>query len=174
MPAATAELRDFALNGNVGLARSLSDILLERAPYSGDFHSLAGDVAMLEGNSQRALQIYETSARVRRSWPLTRRMIAALEDVRAGTTAAALLSRYIAGDPQNTEALLLLAERSAAQEDWLRVAVLLDTAIALGAGNDLEVLSLRADAANELGQSEEAERFAGLYRELSPGDFISD
>ena len=87
-------------------------------------------------------------------------------------TADALLARYIAGDPQNTEALLLLAERSVTQDDWLRVAVVLDTAIGFGSGNDLEVLALRARAASELGRDDEAAVYTALYRELSPGAFL--
>lgn len=172
MPAATAEIRDFLLAGNGGPALSFSDSLLQRAPYSGDIHALAGDAALASGNAIGALEQYQVSARVRRSWPLTRKMIAAFDMVGDEATADALLARYIAGDPQNTEALLLLAERSVASDDWLRVAVVLDTAIGFGAGNDLEVLALRARAASELGHEDEAETFTALYREINPGNFL--
>lgn len=172
MPAATAELRDFVLAGNTGLAQRLSATLLERAPHSGDFHSLAGDTALVSGNPARALELYEVSAQVRRSWPLTRKLIHVFGELGDDATGDVLLARYIAGDPQNTEAMLLLAERSAAEEDWLRVVVLLDTAIGLGAGNDLEVLALRARAASELDREDEAASFTALYRELNPGDFL--
>ena len=174
MPAATAELRDFVGAGNMGAAGRLADILLQRAPYSGDFHALAGDTALMSGNAARALELYEVSAQVRRSWPLTRKLIHALGLVGDDAAADVLLARYLAGDPQNTEALLLLAERSVAGEDWLRVAVVLDTAIAMGAGNDLEVLALRARAASELGKEDEAALYTGLYRALNPGDFLGE
>lgn len=172
MPAATAELRDFVAAGNIGPARSFSNILLEQAPYSGDIHALAADTAIAAGDVQRGLELYEIAARVRRSWPMTRKLIDTLEVLGDERAAEALLTRTIAGDPQNTEALQLLAERSAQKEDWLRVAVLLDTAIGLGAGNDLEVLALRARAASALGREDEAATFTGLYRELNPGDFL--
>lgn len=172
MPAATSELREFIASGNTAPAQRLAGTLLERAPHSGDFHSLAGDTALASGEVVRALELYEISARVRRSWPLTRKLIHGFGEIGDERTADVLLARYIAGDPQNTEALLLLAKRSAEAEDWLRVAVVLDSAIALGAGNDLEVLALRATAASELGNEDEAAAFTALYRELNPGEFL--
>ncbi|MEM7778771.1 MAG: tetratricopeptide repeat protein [Pseudomonadota bacterium] len=172
MPAATAELRDFVGSGNRGPARSLANTLLARAPFSGDFHALAADAALANGETARALELYEVAARVRRSWPMTRKLIHALDESGDVISADVLLSRTIAGDPQNTEALLLLAERSAQREDWLRAVVLLDTAIGMGAGNDLDVLELRADAARSLGREDEAKRFDALIRSLRPGAFL--
>ena len=171
MPAATAELRDFVGTGNTGAAQRIAGTLLERFPQSGDIHALAADTALASGDPVGALQYYEVAARVRRSWPLTRKIIAATREAGDPVAADVLLTRYIKGDPQNTEALLLLAERSAQSEDWLRVAVLLDTAIGLGAGTDLEVLALRARAASELGNEDEAAALSALYGELNPGDF---
>ncbi|WP_162627675.1 lipopolysaccharide assembly protein LapB [Erythrobacter sp. KY5] len=173
LPIATAELRDFVGAGSLAPARRLADILLERAPSSGDIHSLAGDTYLASDETQRALELYEVSARVRRSWPLTRKMVEAFMAYGDQVSAEVLLTRHIAGDPHNTEALLLLAQRSAGNEDWLRTAVLLDTAIGLGAGNDLEVLALRADAARALGEEEDAERFDQLLTHLKPGEFLS-
>ncbi len=66
--------------------------------------------------------------------PLTRKIIASYNAYGDDRAAQALLSRYIAGDPHNTDALFLLAQTSAQQEDWLRVAVLLDNAIGIGCG----------------------------------------
>lgn len=109
---------------------------------------------------------------MRRSWPLTRKIINAYRSFGDDLAAEVLLARYIAGDPQNTDALFLLAEESAAKEDWLRVGVLLDTAIALGAGNDLEVLRLRSQAAQNLGEEQDAARFAAMLGELKPGEFL--
>lgn len=173
MPAATAELRDFVLADNTGPARSLANALLERAPHSGDIHALAGDTALVRGETARALELYEVAARVRRSWPLTRKLVHAFDESGDTITADVLLARAIAGDPQNSEALLLLAQRSAAREDWLRVEVLLDTAIALGSGNDLAVLTLRAEAARGLGREEEAEWLEALVLDLKPAPFLN-
>jgi uncharacterized protein HemY len=146
--------------------------MLNRFPHSGDVHALAGDAALAGGNAERALELYAVAASVRRSWPLTRKLIDAYRSYGDDIAADVLLSRYIAGDPQNTSALLLLAQRSAQSEDWLRVVVLLDTAIALGAGNDLEVLALRAEAARGLGRDDEAAEFEALRTELTPRPFL--
>jgi Tfp pilus assembly protein PilF len=48
----------------------------------------------------------------------------------------------------------------------------LDTAMRLGAGSDLEVLRLRAAAARALGDREGAARFEALLAELAPRDFL--
>ena len=172
LPAATAELREFVQAERSAQAVRFSRRLIERSPYSADLHALAGDAAMASRDYRGALELYEISARTRRSWGMTRKMIHAFDALGDPLTSEVLLTRAIAGDPHNTEALLLLAERSALREDWLRTALLLDNAIALGAGNDLEVLELRALAAQALGREEEAARFRILLEELSPADFL--
>ena len=85
------------------------------------------------------------------------------------SSADVLIARHLAGEPRNTEALLLDAERAARAEDWLRVEVLLDNAIGLGAGNDPRLLKLRGIAARELGNVEEARRFERMTWDLHPG-----
>jgi tetratricopeptide (TPR) repeat protein len=172
IPDITTQLREFVGNGNNIAARRVATTALGRLPNSGDLHALAADTELASGNAAGALEYYEVAARVRRSWPLTRKIIDAYRAYGDDLAADVLLTRYIAGDPQNISALLLLAKRSADGEDWLRVAVLLDTAIGLGAGNDLQVLALRAQAARGLERGEEAARFEALLTELSPGDFI--
>lgn len=174
LPSASAQMRRLVSAGNDTGAMRLASALIERLPQSGDVHALAGDAAFSGGNAERALELYEVAARVRRSWPLTRKIIEAYRTYGDPRAAEVLLTRYIAGDPHNTDALLLLAQSSAEQEDWLRVAVLLDAAIALGAGNDLQVLGLRADAARLLGREEEAARFDALRSALKPGAFLTD
>lgn len=174
LPEATAQMREMLASRNFAKASSLASELLERFPHSGDIHALAGDAALMQSSEGRALELYEVSARVRRSWPLTRKMIEAYSAAGDNLAAEVLLARYIAGDPHNIAALLLLAQNSAAREDWLRVEVLLDSAIASGAGNDLEVLSLRSDAARVQGRDKEAARFDAAYRALKPAGFIAE
>jgi len=77
IPAVTAELRDFVEAGRVNAAQRAARTLLSRAPYSGDFHALAGDTELAAGREQDALEYYGTAASVRRSWPLTCKIIAA-------------------------------------------------------------------------------------------------
>ncbi|WP_299192334.1 tetratricopeptide repeat protein [uncultured Erythrobacter sp.] len=174
LPVATAEMRRFVASGNDAAAQRLANSLTDRLPLSGDVHVLAGDAELDSGNAERALELYQVAAQVRRSWPLTRKIIAAYRAYGDEVAAEVVLTRYIAGDPHNTEALLLLARNSAQQEDWLRALVVLDTAIALGAGNDLEVLGMRADAARVLGRTEEATRFDAARAELKPDAFVTN
>jgi len=173
LPPATSQVRQLVSAGNNAAARRFAAGLVERLPQSGDVHALAGDAALSSGDAERALELYEVSSRVRRSWPLTRKIVEAYGAYGDEGAADVLLTRYIAGDPHNTDALLLLAKRSALREDWLRAQVLLDRAIALGAGNDLEVLGLRADAARMLGNADEAARFDDLRSELKPEPFVT-
>lgn len=172
IPGATRDLRGLLRSKRFAESRRVSNSLLKRAPYSADFHALAGDVALSAGDEKQALEMYEVASRVRRSWPLTRKVIRAYRAYDDPVAAEVLLSRYLAGDPQNIEALFLMAKDSADKEDWLRVIVLLDTAIGLGAGNDLEVLALRADAARVLGREDEAARFDKMRAERKPADFL--
>lgn len=172
LPAPTNRLRAMVSARDFGGAQDLAAALLGEFAQSGDVHALAGDVALAAGQPQRAAELYGVSAKVRRSWPLTRKLIAATRSMGEDEAADAILSRYLAGDPLNTDALVLLAERSAEREDWLRVAVVLDTAMALGAGSDLEVLRMRGAAARALGREDEAARFERLVAELKPADFL--
>lgn len=64
--------------------------------------------------------------------------------------------------------MLALAERQAARGDWARAAMLLDHALALGAGHDPALLDLRLRTARAMGEPEQAERFAALLAEVRP------
>ena len=172
-PTATLELRAAASTGDRQRLTSLASSFVRQDRYSGGVHGLAGDAALLDGELAGSLEHYEVAARVRRSWPLARKMIYAFDAARYPDAADALLARALAGDPHNAAALLLLAQRSAQRSDWLRVALLLDTAIGLGAGHDLEVLELRVQAARELGQEAQANRYEAALSEARPGDFVA-
>lgn len=172
LPEPTRALRDLVSAGNMAGAQRSAANVVRQFPQSGDAYSLAGDVALASGNPGAAIEAYEVSAKVRRSWPLTRKLVAAMLEAGEGDAAKALLSRYIQGDPQNLDALMVLARISGGEEDWLRVAVLLDTAIAGGAGSDPTALSLRAKAARELGNEEDADQADALFADLVPKPFL--
>lgn len=157
---------------NFASARAAAQNVLRRFPQSGDAHALAGDVALASGDNATALELYSVAARVRRSWPLTRKIYQAMLVTGEEDAAKTLLSRYVAGDPQNSDALLALAKHSAGEADWLRVAVLLDTAIAHGAGRDLAVLRLRAEAARQLENEADADQVQALLKEIAPAPFL--
>jgi tetratricopeptide (TPR) repeat protein len=172
LPQVTNRLRSFATLRNQNAANSVSSSFLRQHPQSGDAYSLAGDAAFAGNDPARAIELYQVSAQVRRSWPLTRKLVSAMLQAGESDAAKALLARYVRGDPQNLDALIVLAKLSADEADWLRVQVLLDTAIAQGAGSDAVLLSLRAKAARELGNEEDAAQAEALLADTLPEPFL--
>jgi len=168
LPEQTLRMRQLIGQGQTNAARGYGDRLVKQFPGSADIAVLAGDAALAARNPAAALGHYREAVRIRRAWPLTRKAAAAYSDLGDTLAADVLVARHLSGEPHNTEALLVQAERSARLEDWLRVAVLLDNAIALGAGNDPRLLKLRAIAARALGEKAQAERFEQSLWELNP------
>lgn len=169
LPEATATIRRLVADGRTREARREADRLQGRFPGSSDVAALSGDAAYAARDYARALELYRKAARVRRPWPLTRKAAAAYRDFGDPLAADVLLARHLVSEPRNTEALLVGAERAARNDDWLRVEVLLDNAIELGAGNDPRLLKLRAIAARSLGKEDEARRFERMTWDLHPG-----
>lgn len=174
LPAPTRQLRNMIASGDRAGVRQLAASLKRQFPGSADVHSLAGDAQMALGDPEAALEDYAVAARIKRPWPLTKRMITAYRAIGDDDAADALLTRHLRGEPNNAEALVMLARRSADDEDWLRAAVLLDQAIALGAGNDPDLLELRAASAQRLGDTAKAAEFLAQARELRPHTFVSN
>jgi Tfp pilus assembly protein PilF len=164
MPAMTRDLRyRLALgDGAAGAA------ILGEFPQSADAHMLAGDAAFIEGDTLRAIDLYQTAAQVRRPWALTRKLVAAYRAAGADRAADALLLRHAAAEPQNGDALIMLARRSLLAEDWLRADLLLSRAAQLGIGTDPAILDLRAQAARGLGYDEAARQFDQARMHLAP------
>lgn len=155
-------------------AARLAASIKDRFPNSSDIMALAGDVDLARGDDARALLHYSEAARVRRPWPLTKKIIHAYRRTDDKDAAEALLVRHLRTEPRNTEALIMLARQSAENEDWLRAKVLLDTAISLGAGSDLELLALRREAAIALDEADTAKRIAQDIAVLKPPKFVND
>ncbi|WP_086618545.1 tetratricopeptide repeat protein [Erythrobacter tepidarius] len=168
LPPPTAELRRIVLAGKVAQARVSAQGLRVRFPASADIAQLAGDAALASGDPRGALENYAHAARVRRPWPLTRKAAFAYRSAGDANAAETLLTRHVAGEPDNPAALTMLAQTLAVRGEWKRVELLLDHAIALGAGHDPALLALRALAAREGGKIAAAARFAALRAELRP------
>ena len=168
----TGRMRSLVKAGNTGDGVQLGARLRRELPLSSDILALSGDAAFAAGNAQGALELYGRAAKVRRSWPTTRKVIAAYRKYGDDFAADTVLARTLAGEPRNTEALLMLAERRAVAKDWRRVAILLDQAIALGAGNDPKILDLRAEAAQQLDNAEDASRFDAMAEWVRPSALL--
>lgn len=169
LPEATAQMRQLITGGQLREARREAQRLERQFPGSSDIAVLAGDAAVASGDVQGALELYRKAARVRRPWPLTRKVAAAYRDFGDPLAADVLLARHLVSEPRNSEALIAYAKRAARMQDWLRVEVLLDNAIKLGAGNDPSLLKLRAMAARAQGKDAQARRFERMSWDLHPG-----
>lgn len=139
-----AAARAAAQAGDWGGAGAGVAALRQRLPGSADMAALAGDAALGRGDARAALGAYAEAAKVRRSWPLARKLVAAYRAAGDADAADALLIRHVAGDPNNIDALLLLAARSVEWQDPARAGLLLDHVAALGGANDLAYRALRA------------------------------
>ncbi|MFO6447165.1 tetratricopeptide repeat protein [Erythrobacter sp. NE805] len=168
LPEPTAAVRAAIQAGDRAGARARGAALRERFPASSDVASLAGDALLGAGDLAGALAAYARASEARRPWPLARK--AAWAHARAGDAAAAdlLLAEQVAGEPDTASAVIALASRQAARGDWARAALLLDHAVALGAGHDPALLALRVRAARTLGKGQEADRFAQILAEVQP------
>lgn len=103
-----------------GEVRNAAQKWLRRHPGSADAMALAGDAALASGDPRGALGLYRASAKVRRTWPLTKRMAAALEATGQAVAAEALVAEHFAGEPGNAEAAALLARSHAVRGDAAR------------------------------------------------------
>jgi tetratricopeptide (TPR) repeat protein len=151
LAAPVAAARTAANAGDWSGASVGTSAVRRRLPGSADIAALTGDVALGRGDALGALGAYAEAARVRRSWPLSRKLVAAYRAAGDAEAADALLIRHVAGDPNNIDALLLLAVRSVEWQDGGRATLLLDHVAVLGGANDLTYRRLRADVAAQSG-----------------------
>lgn len=172
LPEPTRAIRDMIASGNAEATRGYARELAARFPGSSDIAVLAGDAALARSDVSGALDLYSRASQIRRPWPLTRKIIHAYLETGDDDAADTLLLRHVSSEPLNTEALILYAERAAQGEDWLRTAVLLDNAIALGAGNDPKLLELRVMAARALGNQADTDTFKAMFAQVRPGEFL--
>jgi Tfp pilus assembly protein PilF len=169
LPEPTAAMRRAASAANWRGAGAQASALQRRYPASADVASLAGDAMLGSGDLTAALKDYALVARVRRPWPLTRKIIFASR--RAGDDAAAdaLLVRHVASEPNGMTGVIALAEACAARGDWVRTAALLDHVMAIGGGHDPSVLALRLKAARALDRPADVWQFSALLAQVRPG-----
>ncbi len=168
LPPQTAALLGDASAGNWAGAQAQAQVLRVRFAASADVASLSGDASYGAGDYRAALTAYALAARVKRPWPLTRKMVFASRMNEDPAAANALLARHVAGEPLAISGLAELADVQAHQGDWARAALLIDHAIRLGGGHDPALLGLRLEAARALNQPADAQHFARLLAEVRP------
>lgn len=131
-----------------------------RYPGSADAMALLGDARLSKRQVGGALRAYNDAARIRRPWPLARRMIATLRSMGRREDAITLAEAQLAGNPSNGELASMLANFAYDKGDMDRASALLDQAMGHGFARDPEVLSLRAVVAARQGNPELAKRYA--------------
>lgn len=140
LPQPVAELRRLLGNGQLAEAREMAGQLIQSAPGSADFQLLAGDVELLAGAPDRALDFYGQVALVRTTWPLARRIAMAHSLIGDDAGARRVLSRYLAANPRDAQAAALLGRMQRDTGELTRAAVLMRYACSLGAGGEDPVL----------------------------------
>lgn len=157
---AVALIRGLIGAGQTGRAITNAKAFLARVPGSGDALALMGDAYLADRQVGQAAEFYAQAATVRRSWPLTRRMVAA--EIAAGRiiSGLTLLEHELADNPANSEAAFMLASAEFAKGNPRKSAMLLDLAIVSGASRDPEVQMLRARSALAMGEMELARKAA--------------
>ena len=153
---ALALVRGFVGRGQANRAVSEARRFLARNPGSADAMGLLGDACLAAQQFGCALTAYRGAANIRRPWPLTMRMLAALEANGDGDAMTDLLEQQLLGEPTNARVAERLAQLRAAQGEWEKAVPLIDHALLHGSAREPELLVLRARAALELGDAQSA------------------
>lgn len=163
-----ALVRGWIVAGQPGLAVAPADAFRSRFPGSADALALAGDVQFANAAPARAALLYAKAAKIRETWPLTQRTVAAYSALGRTEAANRLLARRLVADPMNGEASTELARVAISQRAWARAAALLDHAIEHGAARDPTVWMMRSVAAGQMGDRELAFDAAVHAQALQP------
>jgi tetratricopeptide (TPR) repeat protein len=161
-------VRAFLRPGTTGTAVASARQFTQRFPGSGDAFSLLGDAKLGSGDERGALAAYAQAAKIRRSWPLTLRQMAAFVSLGDQAAADAVLGDFIKNGGRSPKAASLYARVLAGRGDWERAAEMLGAAIAMGDGRAPDTLALRSIAAARLDQKDEARVFATRAYRISP------
>ena len=127
-----ALVRGLVAARRTGEARAKAGGWLSRHPGSAEAMALAGDAALAARDPRAALKHYRAAAAIRRPWPLTKRMAAALEAMGNAAQAEGLVAEHLTGEPGNAEAAAMLARRMDARGDKERAKLLSTYAAAHG------------------------------------------
>lgn len=129
-----AAIRSALEGGQAVEATALARQLRARYPDSIDVEIVAGDVALLAGEPERALALYRRASAVRRDFSLVERMAAAHERLGREDAAVGELSAYLARNPRSLSAARLLGNMLERRGDGRGARPLLAYARELGGG----------------------------------------
>jgi tetratricopeptide (TPR) repeat protein len=162
-------IRQQIAQGALGEASQTIAALRERFSGSADFLTLAGDVALGQGDAARALVEYQAVARIRRSQALTAKMVVALRRGGRGAEARTLALDYLRQHPLDRDSVWLAAKLAEDAGDWRQVKLLAEHLRRLAPDTrDPQVVGLLAMAQLRLGESEAALANAAAAYRMQP------
>lgn len=162
-------IRQQIAKGALGEAGRTIASLRGRFSGSADFLTLAGDVALVQGDTAGALAEYETVARIRRSQTLIAKMVAALRQSGRSADARALALDYLRQHPLDRDSVWLAAKLAEVAGDWRQVKLLAGHLRRLAPNTrDPQVIGLLALAQLRLGEAEAALRNATDAYRMQP------
>ncbi|MFC3099330.1 tetratricopeptide repeat protein [Altererythrobacter lauratis] len=163
------QLREMLNEGDLPGALAMVEQLNRQYEGSADLQMLAGDVHLLAGSRDRAMDYYQKAAQIRRDWPLVLRLVT-LHNA-SPEKARAVLASYLAGNPRQQAAAALLGRMHRDANNPARATALLRHAAALGAGGrDPLLLADLAQMEAALGNGAAALTHAGEAHRLWRGN----
>lgn len=127
--------------GQFAEAEAAAEQMRAANPGSYDSQTQAGDVQLVMGRAEAALDRYRLAARIRMPENLMLRVTAAYVLSGQQAEAGRLVEEYLRNNPMNREAARLAARLAAETGDWKRARFLLENLKADGGGRDAELLS---------------------------------
>lgn len=143
-------VRQLLALGHYAKARSIVDEVRGKFPGSSDVLFLSGDVELMAGNPQAALEHYRGVARIRMSGLLVERMVKAELALGRPQSAEALLVAYFLQHPMDGSTASRIAQFAADRKDWPRAEAALAFALRQG-GNARDPLLLATFALARVG-----------------------
>ncbi|MEL7196960.1 MAG: tetratricopeptide repeat protein [Pseudomonadota bacterium] len=174
LPSQTSQIRLAVASGDKAGAATQASLYKRTFPQSADILALAGDVDLSNQKPSSAIASYSESARVRRPWPMTRKLVEASRMAGEGEAASAIVSRYSLSDPRNAEAIIAVLNDAKQDEEWDRVSPIARYVVALGAGHDPSVLNAMVDASRAQGDEAKATRYEKLLEVVRPSKLVTE
>ncbi|MES2698220.1 MAG: tetratricopeptide repeat protein [Pseudomonadota bacterium] len=165
------QLRELGNTGRLADAAALVAAVSSQFDGSVDLQMVAGDIALLRGDSAGAMAQYRQAATIRSNWPLAQRMVAVLAAQGDAAAARRMLAAHLRNNPREAQAAALLGrmERDAGNRE--RAIALLRHAAAIGSGpSDPFLLGDLAELEERAGNREQALDHARGAQGIAPAN----
>jgi cellulose synthase operon protein C len=168
-----AYVRSLLAQGSIAAADSAADRFVALRPGSFDALGLAGDLDLVQGRNDAAIERYLLSAKVRFPDQLLLRLCEAYARAGRAGEGRALTARYLAAYPGSVLAARLAADYAAHAGDWPQARGLLESARLRGANRDARLLPDLAFAQLRSGDAGAAMETAQRAWRLQPQSAIA-